>query len=291
MTVSCSIKQSKDSSSVENKKIVLTTFTILADMARNVAGERLIIKSITKPGAEIHGYQFTPSDLLKAQDANLIIANGLGLERWMDKFTSNVGNIPRVELTKGMKPLLIDGDIYSGKPNPHAWMSPKRSINYVENLLKAFIQIDPEGEKEFTKNAENYISKLRALDSELRESLSVIPEEQRLLVTCEGAFTYLTNDYGMGEAYLWPVNAESQVTPKRVVDLISKINNSQVPTIFCESTVSSKAQLQVAKSTGTRFGGTFYVDSLSSRNGPAPSLLELQRHNARLIIEGLSSKP
>ena len=272
----------------KDKPVVLTTFTILADMARNIAGERLTIKSITKPGAEIHGYQFTPSDLVKAKDASLIVENGLGLEAWINKFTNNLGDLPRVVLSDGMQPLMIEGDAYSGKPNPHAWMSPKRAKHYVDKLVLAFVEIDPLGEKEFINNARTYKSKLNSLDIELREALSKIPIKQRVLVSCEGAFTYLVKDYGLEEAYLWPVNAESQVTPKRMSNLISTVKRRSVPAVFCESTVSSKAQREVARVSGAVFGGDFYVDSLSQPDGPAPTLLKLQRYNLQLLTEGLS---
>ena len=274
-----------------NKKpLVLTTFTILEDLAKNVSGERLEVKSITKAGAEIHSYQFTPSDIVKTKGAQLIIENGLGLESWISKFTVSAGNIPRVKLTEGLKPLLIDGDVYAGKPNPHAWMSPERAIYYVDKIVAAFIEIDPEGEIEYRTNASTYKSKLKVLDKELRASISSIPKERRFLVTCEGAFSYLASDYGMKEGYLWPVNAESQVTPRRMVNLIELIKENEVPTIFCESTVSAKAQKEVAKASNAVFGGTFYVDSLSEKGGPATSYIDLLRHNVGLITEGLIPK-
>tara|TARA_B100000579_G_scaffold315203_1_gene264650 strand:+ start:317 stop:1273 length:957 start_codon:yes stop_codon:yes gene_type:complete len=278
----------KNTYKLDNKKpFVLTTFTILADLARNVAGERLEVRSITKPGAEIHSYQFTPSDIVKTKGAILILENGLGLEAWISKFMMSTGDIPKVKLTEGIKPLLIDGDIYSGRPNPHAWMSPKRAMNYVDKIVDAFIMVDPDGALEYKANASTYKAKLESLDNELEDSLSSISKDRRFLVTCEGAFSYLAKDYGMKEGYLWPVNAESQVTPKRMVNLIKLIKENDVPTIFCESTVSSKAQMEVAKSSGAIFGGTFYVDSLSESDGPAPSYIDLLRHNVRLITEGL----
>ena len=275
---------------VNDKPFVLTTFTILADLARNVAGERLEVKSITKPGAEIHSYKFTPSDIVKTKGAKLILENGLGLEAWISKFMMSTSEIPKVKLTDGMTPLLIEGDVYAGKPNPHAWMSPKRAMNYVDKIVDAFIKIDPDGVLEYRANADIYKAKLEALDKDLRDSLSSISKERRFLVTCEGAFSYLANDYGMKEGYLWPVNAESQVTPKRMVRLVKLIKENDIPTIFCESTVSSKAQKEVAKSSGAAFGGTFYVDSLSGPDGPAPTYIKLLRHNVQLITEGLIPK-
>ena len=271
----------------DSRPQVLTTFTVLADLARNVAGDRMQVASIVKPGAEIHGYQPTPSDIERASKADLIVENGLGLELWAQRFTAAAGDVPTITLSEGMEPLLITEDAYSGKPNPHAWMSPQRTMGYVDHLERAFSQLDPAGAKVFAANASAYKAKLKALDQELRTAIATLPARQRLLVSCEGAFTYLAADYGLEEAYLWPVNAESEITPKRMARLIDTVRERQVPAIYCESTVSDKAQREVAAAAEARFGGTFYVDSLSSPDGPAPTLLELQRHNVGLILKGL----
>ena len=283
----CTQKSSTDQF-IKDKPEVLTTFTVLADLARNVAGDRLKVRSIVKPGSEIHGYQPTPSDIEQASSADLIIENGLGLELWARKFTASAGDIPTVTLSDGMEPLLIAEDAYAGKPNPHAWMSPQRTMAYVDQLEQAFVQLDPAGADQFKANAVAYKQSLQRLDQELRSSLETIPTERRVLVSCEGAFTYLASDYGLEEAYLWPVNAESQVTPKRMARLIETVRNRRIPAVFCESTVSDKAQKQVAAESGARFGGIFYVDSLSKADGPAPTLLKLQRHNVALLINGLA---
>lgn len=282
-------RQGVESTSTEDSRPeVLTTFTVLADLARNVAGERLQVRSIVKPGAEIHGYQPTPSDIEQASGADLIIENGLGLELWFRRFTAAAGDVPTVTLSDGMQPLLIEEDAYAGKPNPHAWMSPQRTMVYVDRLVESFSRLDPEGAETFEANARAYKQKLQILDDELRTTLRSIPPERRLLVSCEGAFTYLARDYGLDEAYLWPVNAESEVTPKRMARLIRTVEQRDVPAVFCESTVSDRAQREVAAAAGARFGGTFYVDSLSGADGPAPTLLELQRHNVKLIRQGLA---
>lgn len=280
-------KSSTDQLSKE-KPEVLTTFTVLADLAQNVAGDRLNVRSIVKPGSEIHGYQPTPSDIEQASSADLIVENGLGLELWARKFTANAGDIPTLTLSEGMEPLLIDEDAYAGKPNPHAWMSPQRTMIYVDQLEQAFSKLDPAGTEQFKANAVAYKSSLQVLDQELRSALETIPAERRVLVSCEGAFTYLASDYGLEEAYLWPVNAESQVTPRRMARLIQTVRDRKIPAVFCESTVSDRAQKQVAAESGARFGGTFYVDSLSKSDGPAPTLLKLQRHNVALLINGLA---
>ena len=289
LTTSGCRQSNRQNQSDSGKPEVLTTFTVLADLARNVAGDRLRVQSIVKPGSEIHGYQPTPSDIERASQADLIVENGLGLELWARKFTANAGNIPTLTLSEGMDPLLIEEDAYAGKPNPHAWMSPQRTMAYVDQLEQAFRRLDPAGAEQFSANAAAYKQQLQDLDDELRSALDAIPAERRVLVSCEGAFTYLARDYGLDEAYLWPVNAESQVTPKRMARLINTVRDRQIPAIFCESTVSDKAQRQVAAESGARFGGTFYVDSLSTAEGPAPTLLELQRHNVALLIDGLAS--
>lgn len=277
------------SDQLDQRPKVLTTFTILADLARNVAGDRLQVHSIVKPGAEIHGYQPTPSDLEQAVSADLIIENGLGLELWARRFTSNAKNARTITLADGINPLLIEEDAYAGKPNPHAWMSPRRTMDYVDRLVEAFSELDPDGSEYYLKNGNAYKLKLERLDNELRSSLSVIPKQMRLLVSCEGAFSYLAKDYELDEAYLWPVNAESQVTPRRMSRLIETVRDRNVPSIFCESTVNDEAQREVASASGARFGGTFYVDSLSEEDGPAATLLELHQHNVDLLVKGLGS--
>ena len=287
----CSTRSTSSSAGSGGKPVVLTTFTVLADLARQVAGDRLEVRSITKPGAEVHGYEPTPSDLEASQGASLIVENGLGLERWAARFVAASSQAPTVTLSQGMAPVLIEGDAYTGKPNPHAWMSPKRAEHYVNRLVEAFSQLDPAGAAEFRARGRAYQQQLRQLDAELRTALAKVPPHQRLLVTCEGAFSYLARDYDLDEAYLWPVNAESQVTPRRLARLIDTVKQRKVPAVFCESTVNSEAQREVARATGAKFGGTFYVDSLSGSDGPAPSLLALQRHNVDLIVQGLSGPP
>jgi manganese transport system substrate-binding protein len=245
------------------RPVVLTTFTVLADMARQVAGDRLEVRSITRLGAEVHGYEPTPSDLQQAQGADLILLNGLGLERWAGRYLLAAGSVPSAVLTDGIAPLPIASDAAAGKPNPHAWMSPQRAQAYVDRIVASFSRLDPGGAAVYQRNGAAYRRQLQKLDADLRAALARVPARQRLLVSCEGAFSYLARDYGLEEAYLWPVNAETQVSPRRMARLIAIVRDRRVPAVFCESTVSSKAQQEVARAGGARFGGTFYVDSLS----------------------------
>jgi manganese transport system substrate-binding protein len=269
------------------KKVILTTFTVLADIAQNVAGDRAIVKSITKPGAEIHGYEPTPSDLVRGKDADLILDNGLNLERWADRFYNSLPKVPHVTLSEGFQPVNIAEDSYQGKPNPHAWMSPKNALIYVENIRKALGNLDPVNAPVYDANAKTYSNQIRAIDEKLKQAIAAIPPNKRYIVSCEGAFSYIARDYGLKEVYLWAVNAEQQATPKQVEKVINIVKTQQIPAIFCESTVSNEAQLQVAKETGAKFAGVFYVDSLSPPEGPASTYFKLLEYNVNTLTKGL----
>lgn len=268
---------------------VVTTFTVIQDMAQNVAGDAAIVESITKPGAEIHEYRPTPRDIVKAQSADLVIWNGLYLERWFEKFFNNVENVPSVVVSDGIDPLGIREGAYTGKPNPHAWMSPTNAVIYVENIRKALVKYDPDNAETYNTNAAAYTAKLKAMDEPLRKRLSAIPKEQRYLVTSEGAFSYLARDYGMRELYLWPINADQMGTPRQVRHVIDEVRKHKVPVVFSESTVSDKPARQVAKETGARYGGVLYVDSLSEAGGPVPSFLDLLRVTVATIAKGFGT--
>jgi manganese/iron transport system substrate-binding protein len=273
--------------SAQAKKFkVVTTFTVIQDIAQNVAGDAAIVESITKPGAEIHDYQPTPLDIVRAQEAGLVLWNGFNLERWFEKFLQNVKNVPSVVVTDGVTPMGISEGPYSGKPNPHAWMSPSNALIYVENIRKALVQYDAANADAYNRNAAAYAAKIKALDEPLRKRLSAIPEAQRILVSSEGAFSYLTRDYQMREAYLWPINADEQGTPQQVRKVIDLVRKNKVPVVFSESTISDRAAKQVARESGARYGGVLYVDSLSAAGGPVPTFLDLLKVTVETIAKG-----
>ncbi|MEO0842852.1 MAG: metal ABC transporter substrate-binding protein [Cyanobacteria bacterium J06643_5] len=281
------VENTVQNTDTKDKKVILTTFTVLADMARNVAGEKAIVNSLTRPGAEIHGYEPTPSDIVKAQDADLILDNGLGLERWAQKFYGNLKDVPHVTLTEGITPIDISEDAYRGKPNPHAWMSPKLALKYVENIRAALVNLDPANADTYTANAKAYSEQIKQIDKKLQNTVKEIPENRRFMVTCEGAFSYLAKDYGLKEEYLWAVNAEKQATPQQIKEVINAVKQNQIPVVFCESTVSADAQKQVAQESNAEFGGVFYVDSLTDKNGVAPTYFQLLEYNINTLVNGL----
>ena len=276
------------SPAVADKFKAVTTFTVIADMARNVAGDMAIVESITKAGAEIHGYQPTPRDIIRAQDADLIFWNGLNLELWFEQFFSNLSDVPGVTLTDGITPMGIAEGEYAGKPNPHAWMSLSSALIYVDNITSAFAQHDPQNADMYRANAAAYKTKISQTIEPLKDAILAVPEDQRWLVSCEGAFSYLIRDYNMKELYLWPMNADAQGTPQQVRKVIDGVRDNNIPAVFCESTVSQAPAQQVARETGSTYGGVLYVDSLTEADGPVPTYLDLLRVTSETIAAGLS---
>lgn len=272
-----------------DKPVVLTTFTVLQDIAKNIAGDDLTVESITKPGAEIHDYEPTPDDIKKASKADLILDNGLGLERWFQKFVESA-DVPHVVVSEGVKPMNIAEDEYAGNPNPHAWMSPKNVQIYTDNIVKAFSKLDPDHAKDYKSNGDTYKEKLQKVTDDMTHQLSALPRNERALVSCEGAFSYLARDTDLTEKYLWAVNANQEGTPKQIASAIDFVRKNKVPAVFCESTVSLKPMKQVVNSTGAKFGGTLYVDSLSKADGPVPTYLDLINYDARTITAALTGK-
>jgi manganese/iron transport system substrate-binding protein len=267
---------------------VATTFTVIADMAREVAGEHAEVVSITKPGAEIHGYQPTPQDIVGARDADLLLRNGMNLELWFEQFLANLGDMPSATLSDGVEPIPIGSGSYEGRPNPHGWMSPTSAAVYVDNIAAALSEVDPENAADYAANAEAYKAEIAAALDPLIAAVAEVPQDARWLVTCEGAFSYLARDLGLREIYLWPINADATGTPQQVRRVIDAVRENEVPAVFCESTVNTDPAEQVARETGARYGGVLYVDSLSGPDGPVPTYLDLLRVTTRTVVDGLT---
>lgn len=273
----------------ESRMKVITTFTVLADMAANVAGDAADVVSITKPGAEIHGYEPTPQDIVRAYDADLILWNGMNLELWFEQFLTNMKDVPSATLTDGIDPISISSGSYEGRPNPHAWMGLDNALIYIDNIVTAFVAQDPNNAETYMANAEAYKEELRVTIEPLRAAIAEIPEDRRWLVTCEGAFSYLARDFGMKELYLWPMNADQVGTPQQVRAVIDGVRDNDIPVVFCESTVNTAPAEQVARETGVAYGGVLYVDSLSEPDGEVPTYLDLLRVTSRTVADGLTS--
>ena len=272
----------------DGKFKVVTTFTVIADIARNVAGDAAVVESITRPDAEIHNYQPTPGDLVRAQGAQLILWNGMNLELWFEKFFARLDAVPGVVVSKGVEPIGIAEGPYTGKPNPHAWMSPGAALVYVDNIRDALVEHDPAHAETYRANAEAYKARIEATFAPIRERFAALPQDRRWLVTSEGAFSYLARDFGLRELYLWPINADQQGTPQQVRKVIDAVRAHGIPVVFSESTISPDPAMQVARETGARYGGVLYVDSLSGPDGDVPTYLDLLRVTSTRIVDGLS---
>ena len=272
----------------EDKFKAVTTFTVIADIARNVAGDAAVVESITKPGAEIHNYQPTPGDIQKAQGAKLILWNGLNLELWFQRFFQNLKDVPSVVVSQGIEPMGITEGPYSGKPNPHAWMSPTAALIYVDNIRDAFAKYDPKNAETYRANAEAYKARITAAIDPIKAELAALPNDKRWLVSSEGAFSYLARDFGLKELYLWPINADQQGTPQQVRKVIDAVRKNGIKVVFSESTISDKPARQVARETGATYGGVLYVDSLTEPDGPVPTYIDLLRVTSDTIAKGLA---
>lgn len=273
----------------QEKFKAVTTFTVIADIARNVAGDAAIVESITKPGAEIHNYQPTPGDIRKAQGAQLVLWNGLNLELWFEKFFVKLRDVPSVVVSDGVEPMGIAEGPYEGKPNPHAWMSPNAALIYVDNIRDAFAKYDPANAETYKANAEAYKQKITDTIEPIRQELAALPENKRWLVSSEGAFSYLARDFDLKELYLWPINADQQGTPQQVRKVIDAVRENNIGVVFSESTISAAPAEQVARETGARYGGVLYVDSLTESDGPVPTYLDLLKVTSDTIAKGLAS--
>lgn len=280
----------KAANNSDNKLKVITTFTVIADMAMNVAGDSATVVSITKPGAEIHNYQPTPKDIAQADGVDLVLWNGMGLELWFEKFLQQLDGVPGHTVTEGIEPIEIDTGPYTGKPNPHAWMSPGDALIYVDNIASAMAETDPDNESIYLENAERYKQQINEVAGPVRDVLAGIPVASRWLVSSEGAFSYLARDFGLNELYIWPINADQQGTPSQVRNVIDVVRKNNIPAVFSESTVSAKSAEQIARETDARYAGVLYVDSLSTSDGPVPTYLDLLKVTTDTIVSGLSEK-
>lgn len=283
---------SPEESGGAERPLVLTTFTVLEDMTAAVGGEHVEVRSITPAGAEVHEYDPTPQDIRSAAQADLVLENGLNLEEWFQQFIDQ-SEAPSVTVSEGVETRPVtripghpDEAAEEDMPvDPHAWMSPRRALVYIDTIEEALAELVPEHASAFAENAQAYRGELEALISETEERVQEAGGEIHV-VSCEGAFGYLAEDFGFEEHYLWPLNADGEGTPQQVEAQIDYVRQHEVPTIFCESTVNPGAQEQVAEATDSELGEPLYVDSLSEEDGPVPSYLELLEYDIDLILGG-----
>lgn len=281
----------------QQKLNVVASTTQIADFTRQVAGDRAVVHSILAPGADPHTYQPTPQDVQIVLQADLCLENGLHLEgkSWMATLAGDAGK-PLVTTTDGIKPLSIDegGETIA---DPHAWFSPRNVAVYVNNITKGLIKLDPEGKEEYMARAKLFLQQLRVLDSWIREQISQVPTQRRILVTTHDAFNYFCTEYKLNanNNFLsiapvgWSTGAEvgGGITPDRRRKVVKSIINSGAPALFVETTINPKQIREIAAETGVTIGGELYSDSMGEEGTAGETYIGMMRENVILIVKAL----
>ena len=273
----------------QDKLNVVATFSILADLVKNVGGDRVEVKSLVGPNGDAHVYQPTPNDAKTVSDAKLVFVNGLGFEGWMARLVKASGTkAAMVTATKGVKPRKMDEGGHV-EADPHAWQSVPNAKVYVTNIYDALAAADPAGKATYAANASAYLAKLDALDVQVRAAVAAIPADRRKIITTHDAFGYFGAAYGV--AFIAPqgVSTESEVSARDVAKIITQIKKQKIPAVFLENVTDERLLKRIADESGARVGGTLYSDALTDEKGVAPTYLDMMRHNVKQLTEALTS--
>jgi zinc/manganese transport system substrate-binding protein len=267
---------------------VVATFSILADFARNVGGERIEVTALVGPNGDTHVYQPKPADAKELGAARLILVNGLGLEGWIDRLIKASGAKALVVVaTKGIKPQQMreEGRI---EQDPHAWQSIANAKIYVANIRDALIAVDPDGASAYRANADAYHGKLDALEKEVTGKIAEIPPKQREIITTHDAFGYFGTAYGFRFIAPEGVSTETEASARDVAKIIRQIKAQKIPAVFLENVTDPRLARNIATESGAKIGGTLYSDALSPPNGPAGTYIEMMRNNIRELSAALT---
>jgi zinc/manganese transport system substrate-binding protein len=273
----------------QDKLNVVATFSILADLVKNVGGDRVEVKSLVGPNGDAHVYQPTPNDAKTVSDAKLVFVNGLGFEGWMARLVKASGTkAAMVTATKGVKPRKMDEGGHV-EADPHAWQSVPNAKVYVTNIYDALAAADPAGKATYAANSAAYLAKLDALDAQVKTAVAAIPADRRKIITTHDAFGYFGAAYGV--AFIAPqgVSTESEVSARDVAKIITQIRKQKIPAVFLENVTDERLLRRIGEESGARVGGTLYSDALTDEKGPAPTYLDMMRHNVKQLAEALTS--
>jgi len=273
---------------------VVATFSILADLTQNVGGDRVDVTALVGPNGDAHTYAPSPADAKTLADAKLVVTNGFGFEGWLERLIKASGTkAVVVTATKGIKPHKAaeehDHHGHSHDVDPHAWQSVTNAKIYVSNIRDALIAADPGGRPVYEANAAGYLAKLDALEAEIRAMVAQIPAERRKIITTHDAFGYFAAAYGI--AFMAPqgVSTESEASARDVARIISQIKKQKIPAVFLENVADPRLLKRISEETGAKIGGTLYSDALTGHDGPAPTYIEMMRHNAGQLAAALTS--
>ena len=286
-------KSSSDSSS--SKLNVVATNSIIADITKNIAGDKINLHSIVPVGQDPHEYEPLPEDIKKTSKADLIFYNGINLETggnaWFTKLVENAQkkeNKDYYAVSEGVDVIYLEGQNEKGKEDPHAWLNLENGIIYAQNIAKRLIEKDPDNKATYEKNLKAYVEKLTALDKEAKEKFNNIPEEKKMIVTSEGCFKYFSKAYNVPSAYIWEINTEEEGTPDQIKSLVEKLRKTKVPSLFVESSVDDRPMKTVSKDTNIPIYAKIFTDSIAEKGEDGDSYYSMMKYNLDKISEGFA---
>jgi zinc/manganese transport system substrate-binding protein len=274
----------------QEKVRVVATFSILADLAKNVGGDRVGVAPLVGPDGDVHAYTPSPADAKRLADANAVVLNGLGLEGWMERLVKASGTkAAMVVASTGVKPRQMDED--DGRPHtdPHAWQSVANAKIYVANIRDALGKADPAGKSAYEANASSYLARLDALEHEITQSLAAIPAERRKIITTHDAFGYFGAAYRVQFIAPQGVSTETEVSARDVARIIRQIKTQKIPAVFMENISDPRLMQRIAKESGAKVGGKLYSDALSPAGGAAATYIDMMKNNLREFLGALTT--
>ncbi|ERF82507.1 metal ABC transporter substrate-binding protein [Bradyrhizobium viridifuturi] len=263
---------------------VVASFSILADMVRNVGGNDVDVVALVGPDGDAHVYAPTPADAKKVADARLLVINGLGFEGWLPRLLQASGSkAPIAVATKGIMPRKL-----GGHDDPHAWQSVANAKIYVANIRDGLIAAAPDKAAVFKANADAYLARLEALDREVHEAVAKIPEVRRKVISTHDAFGYFADAYGITFFSPLSVSTDSEPSARDIAAIVAQIKLAKIPAVFLENISDPRLIQRIAAETGARVGGTLYSDSLTGEKGQAPTYIDMVRHNIKALTSAVA---
>ena len=275
---------------IKEKIKVVATFSIIADLVRNVGGGRLDIASLVGPNGDAHVYVPSPADAKTLAAAKAVVVNGLGFEGWIERLVKASGTkAPVILASQGVKPRRQDGghDHDHADVDPHAWQSVANAMIYVANIRDALASLDPSAKAAYEANANAYLARLDALDKEVRAEIAKIPADRRRIITTHDAFGYFGAAYGVALIAPSGVTTESEPSARDVARIITQIRRERIPAVFLENVTDPRMLERISRESGAKIGGTLYSDALTDDKGEAPTYIDMMRHNVRQLASAL----